>query len=105
MKARFTLPALADLESILDHLRGTSPKGAKLVATRVAEIAELLCRHPHVGARTDDPMIRRFTLRPYPYLVFYEVHPDEILIMAIRHGARDPESMPGFGDGFSKKDG
>jgi plasmid stabilization system protein ParE len=32
---------------------------------------------------------------PYPYLVFYEVTDEEIIVHAVRHGARDPGSMPG----------
>jgi hypothetical protein len=34
---------------------------------------------------------------PYPYLVFYEVKDDEVVIVGVRHGARDPGSMPGEG--------
>jgi toxin ParE1/3/4 len=45
---------------------------------------------PPDGARTDDPTIRRMTTFPYPYLIFYEATDDEIIIHAVRHGARDP---------------
>lgn len=47
-----------------------------------------------MGKRTEDPTIRRLTAFPYPYLVFYEVTGTEIIIHAVRHGARDPLSMP-----------
>jgi hypothetical protein len=36
---------------------------------------------------------------PYPYVVFYEVKDDEVVVVGVRHGARDPGSMPG-GDGM-----
>ena len=39
---------------------------------------------------TDDPTVRRITTTPYPYLIFYEVADAEIVIHAVRHGARDP---------------
>jgi plasmid stabilization system protein ParE len=42
------------------------------------------------GAVTDDPTIRRIATTPYPYLIFYEVTDAEIIIHAVRHGARDP---------------
>jgi toxin ParE1/3/4 len=45
--------------------------------------------------RTSDPAIRRVTTTPYPYLIFYEATETEIIIHAIRHGARDPSGMPG----------
>jgi plasmid stabilization system protein ParE len=32
---------------------------------------------------------------PHPYLVFYEVGDDQIIIHNIRHSARHPLSMPG----------
>jgi toxin ParE1/3/4 len=54
-----------------------------------------LTHHPDIGIRTEDHTIRRLTTLPYPYLVFYEVTDAEIIIHAVRHGARDPSSMPG----------
>jgi plasmid stabilization system protein ParE len=48
-----------------------------------------------MGKRTDDPTVRRLTASPYPYLIFYEVTDTEIIIHAVRHGARDPGTMPG----------
>jgi hypothetical protein len=37
------------------------------------------------------------TTTPYPFLVFYEVTKDEIVIHAIRHAARDPSDTPTAG--------
>jgi toxin ParE1/3/4 len=51
--------------------------------------------HPRIGARTDDPTIRRLATQPYPYLIFYEVTEAEIIVHAVRHSARDPSGMPG----------
>jgi toxin ParE1/3/4 len=95
VKVRYTLPALADLESILDYIAVHSPQGAKRVQARIKAIVDLLLVHPGIGVRTNDPSIRRLTTKPYPYLVFYEVTETEIIIHAVRHGARDPSRMPG----------
>jgi len=35
------------------------------------------------------------TTTPYPYLVFYEATEAEIIIHAVRHGARDSSDNPG----------
>jgi len=51
--------------------------------------------HPHIGTRTDIPVIRRLPTPPYPYLVFYEATETEIIIHAVRHAARNPSGMPG----------
>lgn len=95
MKLRYTLPALIDLNSVLDYIAAESPQGARRVHTRIQSVVDLLLLHPHIGARTDDPAIRRMPASPYPYLVFYEVTETEIIIHAVRHGARDPSGMPG----------
>jgi len=58
-------------------------------------MTDLLLVHPEIGVRTDDPVVRRLTTRPYPYLIFYEVTETEIIIHAVRHAARDPSGMPG----------
>jgi plasmid stabilization system protein ParE len=95
VKLRYTLPALADLNSILDYIAAHSPQGAKRVQARIQAIIDLLLIYPHIGIPTDDPAIRRLTTPPYPYLVFYEVADTEIVIHAVRHAARDPSGMPG----------
>ena len=97
MKLRYTLPALADLGSILNHIATHSPHGEKRVQARIKAIVDLLLVHPDIGIRTDDPVIRRLTTPPHPYLVFYEVAETEIIIHAVRHAARNPSGMPGSG--------
>ena len=94
MRLRYTLPALADLSSILEYIAAHSPHGAKRVQARIQAIIDLLLNQPLIGARTDDPVIRRLTTLPYPYLIFYEVTETEVIIHGVRHGARDPSGMP-----------
>jgi plasmid stabilization system protein ParE len=36
------------------------------------------------------PGVRMITVRRYPYLIFYTVENNEVLIMSVRHGARRP---------------
>jgi toxin ParE1/3/4 len=95
VRLRYTRPALADLNAINDYIAEQSPRGARRVMARLHEVFELLPSFPAMGGQTAHPRIRRTTISPYPYLIFYEVGDDEIIIHAIRHGARDPSSMPG----------
>ena len=95
MRLRYTLPALADLASILDYITERSPQGARRVHARIRAVTDLRLQYPLAGVATDDPTIRRMTTTPYPYLIFYEATDDEIIIHAVRHGARDPSSNPG----------
>ena len=64
---------------------------------RLSKVINLLSLHPYIGIRTDEPSIRHMRVAPYPYIVFYEVATDEIVIHAIRHAARDPAGMPAPG--------
>lgn len=57
---------------------------------RIRAVTDLLLRYPLAGALTDEPTIRRITTTPYPYLIFYEATDAEIIVHAVRHGARDP---------------
>jgi toxin ParE1/3/4 len=95
VKVRYTLPANADLNSILDHIAIASPQAARRVQRRIQAAIDLLLTYPAIGTRTDDPVIRRLTTTPFPFLVFYEIAGDEIIVHAVRHAARDPSSMPG----------
>jgi toxin ParE1/3/4 len=95
VRLRYTLPALADLEHILDYIAARSPQGAIHVQARIKAITHLLVSQPLMGTRTGDPTIRRMATAPYPYVVFYEVGEDEVIIHAVRHSARDPSGMPG----------
>lgn len=97
MRLRFTRPALADLDALLDYIGAHSPQGAQRVQRRIRAIIELVRLHPGIGRRTDDPAIRRMATAPYPYLVFYEATETEIIVHAVRHMARDPSGMPGAG--------
>jgi toxin ParE1/3/4 len=56
-------------------------------------LAGFIQGQPHGGQKTSEPGLRRIVATPYPYLVFYEVKDDEVVIV----GARDPGSMPGEG--------
>ena len=95
MRVRYTRPAAADLASILEYIAAASPQGAQRVQRRIQHVVELLLTHPNIGVRTVDSSIRRLTTTPHPFLVFYEVSGDEVVIHAIRHSARDPSGMPG----------
>lgn len=94
MRLRYTLPALADLTSILDYVADRSPQGAARVHTRIRAVTDLLRRYPLAGAVTDEPTVRRITTTPHPYLIFYETTDTEIIIHAVRHGSRDPSEDP-----------
>jgi toxin ParE1/3/4 len=116
VRLRFTPRALAELDAILHyigerspyrrtvaisengrHIGERSPHGAARVKARLLGLAGFIQSQPYGSRKTSEPGLRRIVAAPYPYLIFYEVKDDEVVIVGVRHGARDPGSMPGEG--------
>lgn len=93
MKLRYTLRAATELSEVLDYVEHQSPLGAHRVQVRIQTIINLLLEHPHAGQLTSNSRLRRMVVSPYPYLIFYEVTLDEIVIHGVRHGARRPSAL------------
>lgn len=91
---RWTGPALADLDGIVEYVAEHSPQGARRVTQRIRSLVEQLSDHPLLGKQTVEPSIRRLTTAPYPYLIFYEVTGSDIIVHAVRHGRRDLPAPP-----------
>src|SRR5258708_19716586 len=85
----------SDFGEVLDYIEKESPQSARKVHARIQRLINLTLDHPQVGARTGSKRLRRLVASPYPYLIFYEVGDDEIVIHGVRHSARRPSSMPG----------
>jgi plasmid stabilization system protein ParE len=60
------------------------------VQARIQAIIDLLLRQPKAGQVTSNRRLRRMVASPYPYLIFYEVAEDEIVIHGLRHAALRP---------------
>jgi toxin ParE1/3/4 len=88
MKVRFTKPALAELDAIFAYIHQRNPVAAGRVEARIREITSQLGRFPHMGHPKYKPGVRMMPVRRYPYLIFYTVERDEVLILSVRHGAR-----------------
>jgi plasmid stabilization system protein ParE len=94
MNFRLAPSAITDIEAILQHLMVESPTGAIAVAARFDEVFRGIEDFPGFGKRTDRKGIRWTNTHPYPYLIFYKTSPSLTEIVAVRHGARNPRSMP-----------
>jgi toxin ParE1/3/4 len=87
---RFDPRSLADLATIRDYLIERSPSGAERVRVHLVETIERLADFPFLGRQTDELNVRVLVLTRYPYLVFYAVVGDDVVILHVRHGAREP---------------
>jgi toxin ParE1/3/4 len=94
VKIRFTPEALIEFSEILEYLKTRSPGGARNVSARVKAVLTNLSDYPLSGTLTDMEQMRRIKVQHYPYLIFYRVEEQEIIILGIRHAARDTDTMP-----------
>lgn len=58
---------------------------------RAEEVFERIRHAPQAHAVVQDG-IRRALLRQFPYVVYYRDDPDQIAVLAVPHGRRDPTS-------------
>jgi plasmid stabilization system protein ParE len=91
MRLRYSPRAAGDLAAIGDYLRERSPSGARAVEAKIKSTLNLLAACPQSGRTLEQRRdVRVMPLVRYPFLVFYTVMKDEIVILHIRHAARAP---------------
>jgi toxin ParE1/3/4 len=87
---RFSPAALRDLNEILDYIAADKPATARNVVARIRASCERLGAFPNRGELLEylGPKVRRITVGSYN--IFYRPKGDgTLLIMRVRHGARD----------------
>jgi toxin ParE1/3/4 len=94
VKVRFTPEALTEFRDVLEYIEGHSRQGAINVNARIQRVLSNLAGHPFAGTLTSLAGMRRMAVTPYPYLIFYMIEDQEIIVVGIRHSARDPATMP-----------
>ena len=92
MRVRYSKRATEDLVAIAEYISVRSPSAAISVEDAIRSVAIQLSIFPFSGRETSDPDIRVLSTPRYPYLVFYEVLKNKVVIHHIRHGRRKPIS-------------
>ena len=88
MKVRYTETALVEINEIFAYISAQNPQAAERVVARVERTINNLRDFPEMAQETREPGARRIPAGRYPYLVYYTVEADEIVILHVRHGAR-----------------
>jgi len=93
MKLRFTPRAIQDLADIASYVREQSPRAALRVRAAILESLQNLVLFPQMGRQQTLEGVRKLVTRRYPYLIYYTVddEAEEVVILAIRHPARERE--------------
>jgi len=90
MKIMWTETAVLDLEQINDFISKDSPYYASVFIDRVLNVIEQIKQFPQKGRvvpEVQDKSIREVLYNGYR--IIYKVHHDNLLILAIVHGARN----------------
>lgn len=88
MRVRFTATAFAELNDIRDYIAKDNPTAAKAVVLRVEQVIARIAQYPQIAREIDPSGVRVFPVGPFPYLIFYTVGEEEVIIRNVRHGRR-----------------
>lgn len=82
---------VGDLAEIGDYLAERNPAAAASVERRIRAVVDLVARFPASGPILEERAdVRVMPLGNYPYRIFYTAFADELIILHIRHTAREP---------------
>ena len=91
MRIIYSPRAVSDLTEIGDYLSERNPCGAERVEQRIRAVVDLIADFPASGTTVmSRPNVRAVPLGTYPYRVFYASLGDELIVLHIRHSAREP---------------
>lgn len=89
MRVRLTETAFAELKEIRAYIAKDNPAAARAVITRIEHVIGRIGEFPELAAPVNGSGIRIFPVPPFPYLVFYTIGRDTIIIRNIRYAGRN----------------
>ena len=91
MRLEFTVAAIAELDSIHDHIAQQRPAAALHVSGQIKAAALRLSEFPFIGSAGVQQGTREWVVRGLPYILVYKVdeETDTLLVLNVFHGARD----------------
>lgn len=88
-KIVWTDEAIAHLEAIVTYVSVYDPAAAGRLGAKLIELADRLAEFPNRGRDAGDGKREMTTV--WPYILRYRVEGERVIILRIRHGARDEE--------------
>jgi toxin ParE1/3/4 len=80
--------ALARLREIRAYIALENPPAAERLATRIITLAEALKLQPYLGHPSNEPNLRELVIGGTPYVIFYRVRRQQILVTTIHQSAQ-----------------
>jgi addiction module RelE/StbE family toxin len=97
MKVRYSPQAAADLAAIADYLTERSTSGAIAVERALRTTIALIADFPGSGRQVEQRAgVRVIPVTRYPYLIFYTVADNALVVLHVRHASRRPAGPGDF---------
>ncbi|MCW1885925.1 type II toxin-antitoxin system RelE/ParE family toxin [Luteolibacter flavescens] len=90
MNVRFLTVCLAEIEEALTRYEDQSPELPERILSEIADAVEKLSPFPEAFHLLSPPY-RRVLLSKFPYILFFRVDPDEVVVVAFFHQHSDPK--------------
>ena len=87
MRIVWTAEAVDNLDAIVSYIELFNPSAARRMAERLIALADSLADFPDRGRDAGEGR-RELTVVP-PYILRYRVEPERVVILRVRHGARE----------------
>lgn len=88
MRIRWTAPAAAALESVIDYIARENPQAVLEVAQRIRVAVSQLSTHPKLGREGRVRGTYELVIVGIPYVVPYRIKGEEIQILSLYHTSR-----------------
>lgn len=88
MKLRYTPKAAQSLETVFAYIARDDPEAAARTIRRIRRAIDRLAIFPESGRPGPQPSIRQLVVHRLPYIVFYKIHADAVVILGVYHGAQ-----------------
>ncbi len=91
MKVKYSPRAISDLFGIAEYLKAKSISGSLAIDDKIQSSIRLIGELPRSGRVLEGrPNVRIIPVARAPYLIFYAIKDDAIIILHIRHASRKP---------------
>ncbi|MGO8866166.1 MAG: type II toxin-antitoxin system RelE/ParE family toxin [Alphaproteobacteria bacterium] len=84
MQVRFAEAAIADIESIRAYIAQDNPSAASRMAVAIVAATDRLSANPRLGRLGAMPGTFELVVRPY--VLVYEIHRADIVVLRVWHG-------------------
>lgn len=84
MDVGFSQRSLRQLKAIRLFIAQDKPVAAEAMVREIRRVAQQLEKFPEIGRQTTVPTVRRLVIKPY--LLFYRIEKDHVVILSVLHG-------------------